>query len=55
MQDVLKSTFQENRKCFQCASSIKPKYTSGSHLLIEPVTSEVQYGQNKTQFDLPVF
>ncbi|KAL5234481.1 hypothetical protein ACI65C_001891 [Semiaphis heraclei] len=54
MQDVLKSTFEENRKCIQCASSIKPRYTSGSHLLIEPVTSKVQYGQNKTQFDLPV-
>jgi len=47
-------TFEEYRKCIECTSSIKPKYTSGSHLLIEPVTRKVQYGQNKTQFDLPV-
>ena len=50
----MKSTFEEYRKCIQCASSIKPKYTSDSHLLIEPVTNIIQNGENKTQFDLSV-
>lgn len=54
MQDVLKRTFEEYRKCIQCTSSIKPKYISGTYLLIESVTKIVQYGQDKTQFDLQV-
>jgi len=51
---LVSNTKRSKSFSIQCASSVKPKYTSGSHLLIEQVTSKVQYGQNKTQFDLPV-
>jgi hypothetical protein len=50
MQHVLKSTFDENKKCIQCTSPVNPKYISSIYLLIEPV----QYGKSKIQFDLSI-
>lgn len=55
LQDVLKSTFEADKKCIQCDSSIRPKYKFGNYILIEPIMIEtIKVGQNKTHFDLPV-
>lgn len=52
--DILKNMFEEDRKCTLCYSNIKPNYSLGSHLFIEPIIQTIQFGKKKINFEAPI-